>query len=130
MGATTLRFWMSPKCEDASRPLVGEPALAMYCIMMSRGEKPRTSSEPWLRIIGPEPFVGFQRVGRGARTCFLAQAEVHSAYDLALLVEILQRSFHLAIEQHPAIDLDALLLAEIFRIADRRDGALRSPETS
>ncbi len=25
----------------------------MYCIMMSRGEKPRTSTDPWLRIIGP-----------------------------------------------------------------------------
>ena len=53
MGATTLRSWMSPKCELASLPNVGEPALAMYCIMMSRAEKPFTSSEPWLRIIGP-----------------------------------------------------------------------------
>ena len=53
MGATTLRLWISPKCKLASLPKVGEPALAMYCIMMSRAEKPFTSSEPWLRIMGP-----------------------------------------------------------------------------
>src|SRR5208283_3707514 len=40
IGATTLRYSMSPKWEEASRPLVGEPDLAMYCIMMSRGENP------------------------------------------------------------------------------------------
>src|SRR5208337_3612769 len=53
IGATTLRVSISPKCEEASLPLVGDLDLAMYCIMMSAGEKPRTSSAPWLRIIGP-----------------------------------------------------------------------------
>src|ERR1035441_2569145 len=53
IGETTLRSTISPKCEEASRPLVGDPDFAMYCIMMSAGEKPRTSSAPWLRIIGP-----------------------------------------------------------------------------
>ncbi len=53
MGAQTWRCSQSPKCDDASRPKVGESAFAMYCRMMSRGLKPRTSIAPWLRIIGP-----------------------------------------------------------------------------
>ena len=52
MGETMLRFSISPKCEVPSRPRVGESALAMYCIMVSLAAKPRTSSEPWLRIMG------------------------------------------------------------------------------
>src|SRR5271169_154158 len=52
MGETMLRSWMSPKWLVPSRPLVGESALAMYCIMVSRAANPRTKSEPWFRIMG------------------------------------------------------------------------------
>jgi len=35
--------------------------------------------------------------------------------------KILERRFHLAIEEHPTIDLNALLPAQVFRVADGRD---------
>ena len=73
---------------------------------------------------GREPVVLIERVGRGAGAGFLAESEINSADDFALLVEIFERDFHLAVEQHVAVDLDALLLVEIFRVADRRDGGV------
>ena len=69
-----------------------------------------------------EPLVGLERVSGGARAAFLSQSEVDAAYDFPLLVQVLERGFHLAVEKHPAVDFDALLLAEIFGLADGRDG--------
>ena len=73
---------------------------------------------------GREPVVLIERVCRGAGAGFLAESEIDSADDFALLVKILQRHFHFAVEQHVAIDLDALLLVEIFRVPDGRDGCV------
>ena len=66
MGETMLRFSMSPKCEVPSRPLVGESALAMYCIMMSRGSK--AADEQALPDCGSwaQTIVFVESVGRGA----------------------------------------------------------------
>ena len=60
---------------------------------------------------GREPVVFVERVGRGAGAGLLAESEVDSADDLALLVEIFERDLHLAIEQHVSVDLDGLRLA-------------------
>src|SRR5208337_4883704 len=65
------------------------------------------------------PFVLMQRVRRSARACFLPQSEVHASDHLALLVEIFERRFHAAVEQHPAVNLDALLPAQVLRLEDR-----------
>ena len=70
---------------------------------------------------GREPVIFIERVSRGAGAGFLAEAEINSADDLALLVEIFERDLHFAVEQHVAVDLDALLFVEILRVADRRD---------
>ena len=59
----------------------------------------------------------------------MSQAKVDTAHDFALLVERLEGLLHLAVEQHPAVKLDALLGLQIFRIANRRRGrAQTSPE--
>src|SRR5450759_3494868 len=50
----------------------------------------------------PQPFVFTKRVRRRARASFLPQPEVHAANDLALFIEIFERRFHAAVEQHPA----------------------------
>src|ERR1700685_2816959 len=73
---------------------------------------------------GREPVVFIERIGGGAGAGFLAKAEINSADDLALLVEVLERALHFAVEQHEAVDLDALILVEILRVADRWDGRL------
>ena len=70
---------------------------------------------------GGEPVVLVERVGGGAGAGFLAESEVNSADYLALLVEILEGDLHFAIEQHVAVDLDGLLLVEVFGVADRRN---------
>ena len=69
---------------------------------------------------GSEPVVFSQRVGGSARARLLPQAKINSAHHLGLFVKDFQLLLHLAIEQHPAVQLDALFFAEIFRIADRR----------
>ena len=74
---------------------------------------------------GREPVVLVERVGGGAGAGFLSESEVDAADDLALLVEIFERDFHAAVEQHPAVDLDALLLSQIFGVADGRDGGVQ-----
>ena len=71
---------------------------------------------------GGEPVVFVERVGGGAGAGFLAESEVNSADDFALLVEIFEGDLHFAVEQHVAVDLDGLLLVEIFGVADGRDG--------
>ncbi len=73
---------------------------------------------------GREPVVFVERVGGGAGAGFLAESEINSADDLALLVEIFERVLHFAVEQHEAVDLDGLLLGQIFRVADGRDGGV------
>ena len=67
-----------------------------------------------------KPVVGSKCVGRGARAALLAQSEIDAADNLALLVEVLQGHFHAAVEQHPAVDCDALFTREVFRLANRR----------
>src|ERR1043166_1164767 len=69
-----------------------------------------------------EPVILIERVCRCARTGLLAKAEINSAYNFALFVEVLKRLFHLAVEHHPSINVDALLLAQIFGVADGRGG--------
>ena len=72
-----------------------------------------------------EPVIFVKSVGRSAGTSFLPEPEVNAADDLALFVEIFQRRFHTAVEQHPAIDFDDLLAAEIFRVANAAGRAQR-----
>ena len=72
----------------------------------------------------PEPFVFFQSVSGRAGAGFLAESEVHAPNDFALLVKIFERLLHLSVEEHPAVDLDVLLLAQVFRFADRRNGGI------
>ena len=55
---------------------------------------------------GREPVVFVERVGGGAGAGFLSEAEIDSADDFALLVEIFERDLHVAVEQHVAVDLD------------------------
>ena len=71
-----------------------------------------------MRIMGANQSSLSQSVGGGAGAGFLSEAEVDAADDLSLLVEIFERGFHLAVQEHEAVDLDALLLAQIFRVAD------------
>jgi hypothetical protein len=87
------------------------------------GAKPAHQQRALIADHGREPIVFVERVGRGARAGFLAESEINSAHDLALLVEIFERDLHLAVEQHVAVDLDRLLLVQIFRVANRRDGS-------
>src|SRR5215475_8046228 len=74
---------------------------------------------------GRDPIVFTQGIGGSAGTGLLPQAEVHTADDFALLIEVLESLFHLAIEYHPAIDLDALLFAEVLRVTDGRGGSAK-----
>ncbi len=60
---------------------------------------------------GREPVVFVERVGRSAGAGFLAETEIHSADDLALLVEVFEGNLHFAIQQHVSVDLDGLGLA-------------------
>ena len=60
-------------------------------------------------------------ISGGAGAGFLAEAKVNAADYFPLLVEIFQRGLHLAVEQHPAVDLEALFPVEIFRFADGWD---------
>src|SRR6185369_5539116 len=68
-----------------------------------------------------EPFVLGKRIRRRARASLLPQAEVHATDNLALLIQILERCLHLAVKQHPAINLDVLWLRQIFRLANGRN---------
>ena len=61
---------------------------------------------------------------RGTRAGFLAESEVNASNDFALLVKIFERLLHFSVEEHPAVDLDVLLLAQVFRFADRRNGGI------
>lgn len=71
---------------------------------------------------GAKPVLFAKRIGRGAGTGLLPEAEVDTAHDLPLLVEILQRRFHGAVQQHETIDLDGLLAREVSRFANRGRG--------
>src|SRR5437899_751291 len=64
---------------------------------------------------------------RGTRAGFLAESEVNAPNDFALLVKIFERLFHFSVEEHPAVDLDVLLLAQVFRFADRRYRGVQVP---
>ena len=65
----------------------------------------------------PNPVSLAQRIGRGAGAAFLAETEIHTTHYLLLLEKILERLLHLAIEQHVAIDLDALFFVQVLRFA-------------
>jgi len=95
------------------------PCIASWC---PEARKPRTSSAPWFAYHGREPVILIKGVGRGARAGFLAQPEINSSDYLSLLIKIFQSDLHFAVEQHVAVDLDALLLAQVLRVADGRDG--------
>ena len=70
---------------------------------------------------GPHPVFRAQRIGRGTGTGFLTDAEVNTAHHFALLVKILEGRLHAAVQEHPAVDLDALLFVEVFRFAEGRN---------
>ena len=121
---------MSPKCEVPSRPLVGESAFAMYCIMVSQAPKAAHQQRALVADHGREPVILIERISGRARAGLLAQSEINSADYLALLVEIFERDLHFAVEQHVAIDLDALLLVEILGVANRWDRRVEIARTS
>ena len=60
---------------------------------------------------GADPVIFAERVGGCAGAGFLSEAEIHAADDFALLVERFENGLHAAVEEHPAIDFDELLLA-------------------
>ena len=91
--------------------------------MMSAGLKPRTSKRALVANHRPHPVIFIESVSGRAGTTFLAQPKVNAADNFSLLVEIFERCFHAPVEQHPAIDFDALLAAQIFRLANRRRGS-------
>src|SRR5437660_1498651 len=62
-----------------------------------------------------------ESVGGSTGAGFLAESKVNATNHLALFVQNFECGLHLAIEEHPAIDLDALFPVEIFRFADRWD---------
>ncbi len=125
MGETMLRFSMSPKWLVPSRPLVGRIGLGHVLHHGVGGAESADQQRTLVADHGGEPVVFVERVGGGAGAGFLAQSEVDSADYLALLVEILEGDLHFAIEQHVAVDLDGLLLVEVFGVADRRDGGVQ-----
>ena len=117
-----LRSLMSPKCEDAVAALGGRAGLRHVLHHdVARGEA-ADQHRALIADHGRQPVFLVQGVGGGAGAGFLAEAEVNAADYLSLLVEIFERRFHLAVEQHPAVDLDALLLVKIFRFADGWNG--------
>src|SRR6202140_4626312 len=61
-----------------------------------------------------------KRVSRGTGARFLAKSEINPANYFALFVKVLQGLLHSAVENHPAVNLDALLFVEVLGIADRR----------
>jgi hypothetical protein len=71
---------------------------------------------------GGKPVVLVEGIGGGAGTGFLAQTKIHPAHHFALLVKVLKRLLHFAVENHPAIDLDRLLAIQVLRFADRWHG--------
>ena len=124
MGETMLRFSMSPKCEVPSRPLRGRIGFGH---VLHHGVAARESADQQRALIadhGREPVIFVERVCGGAGAGFLAESEIDSADHFALLVEIFERDFHFAVEQHVAVDLDALLLVEILGVADGRNGCV------
>src|SRR5262249_49312827 len=54
-----------------------------------------------------------------AGASLLTQTKVNPANHFALLVQVLEGGFHFAIQQHPSVNLEALLLIQILRFADR-----------
>src|SRR3954471_21784182 len=72
-----------------------------------------------------EPIIFSESICRGARTRFLSESEINAADYFALLVKILERLLHPAVEHHPAINFYALLLIEVLGIADRRRGRVQ-----
>ena len=121
MGATTLRFSNIAEVRRCVAALGRRTGLGHVLHHDVAGGEAADQQRPWLRIMGPSQSSLMQSVGRGTRAGLLAESEVHAADNLALLVEILERGLHLAIEQHPAVDLDALFPVEIFRFANGRD---------
>ena len=122
MGETMLRFSMSPKCDGAVAALGGRVGFGHVLHHGVAGGESADEERSLIADHGREPVVFVERVGGGAGAGFLAESEIDSADDFALLVEIFERDLHFAVEQHVAVDLDGLLLAQIFGVADRRDG--------
>ena len=89
--------------------------------MMSRGVKAANKLRALVADHRGKPVVRAKRIGGGARAGLLSQAEIHSAHDLALFIEILQRHFHAAVHHHPAVELYALFLIQIPGIPYGRD---------
>src|SRR5581483_1889863 len=99
-----------------------------FCHVLHHGVASTKSADQQRSLIanhGPEPVIFSQSVSGGAGTCFLAQSEINSAYYFSLLVKIFESLLHAPIEQHVAIDLDALLLIEVLRIANGRYGSVK-----
>ena len=124
MGETMLRFSMSPKWLVPSRPLGRRVGFGHVLHHGVAGSESADEERALVADHGGEPVVLIERVRGGAGAGFLAESEINSADDFALLVEIFERDFHFAVEQHEAVDLDGLLLAQILRVADGRDGSV------
>src|SRR5215467_2716730 len=73
---------------------------------------------------GREPVIFVERVGRSAGAGFLTESEIDAADHLALLVQILQRNLHFAVQPHVSVDLDGLLPVEIPGVADGWEGSV------
>src|SRR5579862_4197302 len=63
---------------------------------------------------GAEPVFLLESKSRSAGTGFLAKPEIDAAHYLSLLVKVFERRLHAAVQQHPAVDFDALLLRRVF----------------
>src|ERR1700745_4115753 len=74
---------------------------------------------PLIADEGTDPVALAQGVCRGTRTSFLPESEIHTSNDFLLFEEVLKCLLHLAIEQHVAVDLNALLLAQVLRFTQR-----------
>ncbi len=98
----------------------------MYCMKVSRGLKALDQHGALVADHGADPVVLMEGVGGGAGAALLAEAEVDAADDFALLVEFFEGLFHLAVEEHPAIDLDRLFGLEVFGVAQGRGGGVES----
>src|ERR1700732_5364925 len=67
---------------------------------------------PLIANHGRKPVIFMKGVSGGTRARLLAKSEINPTDYFALLVEVLQGLLHPAVEDHPAINLNALLFVE------------------
>jgi len=103
-----LRSLISPKCEEASRGVGGRSGFGHVLHHDVGGREAADEERSLIADHGTEPLIFMKSAGGSAGAGFLAESEVNSADDMALLVEILERRFHAAVEEHPTVDFDEL----------------------